>query len=113
MKTAIDRSRAINDYVDRLEALVEKEPKLAEKDEYKILITLVSAQLLPDTDPFRSLDLECWAHFEQARRELKDAKPLRATQAGERWQRCLTAKEDALLAIAAPLLKCLSVLPEK
>lgn len=113
MKTATERSRAINEYVDMLEVMVEKDPKLTEKDEYKSLVTLVSAHLLPETTPFRSLDLECWAHFEQARRELKDAKPLRSTQAGERWQRCLTAKEDELLAAATPLLKCLSVQAEK
>ncbi|MBL7688857.1 MAG: hypothetical protein JNJ49_12555 [Bdellovibrionaceae bacterium] len=113
MKTAAERSRALNEYVDRLEAMVEKDHKLTEKDEYKTLIALVSAQLLPDTTPFRTLDLECWAHFEEARRELKDAKPLRATQAGERWQRCLIAKEDELLAAATPLLKCLNVQAEK
>ncbi len=113
MKTAAERSRAINEYVDRLEAMVEKDPKLAEKDEYKTLVTLVSAHLLPETAPFRSLDLECWAHFEQARRELKEAKPFRATQAGERWQRCLIAKEDELLSAATPMLKCLDVRAEK
>ena len=113
MKTAAERSRAINEFVDKLEVMVEKDPKLTEKDEYKTLVTLVSAHLLPETAPFRSLDLECWAHFEQARRELKDTKPLRASQAGERWQKCLIAKEDELLASATPLLKCLNVQLEK
>ena len=113
MKKPSARSNALNEYVDQLEARIEKEPKLLERTEYKQMVTLVSAQLLPESVPFRSVDLECWAHFEQARRELKEGKHLRAAQAAERWQVCLIAKDDELLQRAAPFLRCLGLLPKK